>query len=813
MKIKYLLVPLFCILTLSVYSQNEINNEHLNVKIDDSGIVTSFTYQSLKGKTNVSFRNDDAFKGPALFFNEKRLVVNKNNSNTTDVEFKGETDLLKYVLKYRIVDGTFVVEVTVTNKLNVAIKNPIITLKPGLNTELDSFPKWNNIFFPTLLRCEPTHFWGYNMNALGDIIAMGTKEAVASWQMEYVNPLKKNSRGGHLIFSYRLDLMHKLPLPDRHPQHLTELKANEQKVWTFYIKPTNDIESIKPILSNIIQAPMITSDNYTALQGEAVDIQIITPTIATATITNPSGVVKNISLGKKQNGKYQIKHFLKEGAGTYTLKVTDKNNKIAEAIFSARQHFSWYMDKARKASVQYQQYPSSHLENWLGLHSGLLAKKYSTDSEVDKAVEERLNLILNLQWDKETNVPQLIDDYRKIANTAQMISVLVDAYEATKNIYYLERARGLGTVIMTFQFENGDYGKYSVIFYPVKSMMELIIAERDFLMYPTWKMHYEKHMLSVKRAIDFLARQKDDILTEGEQTFEDGMISCSATQIAMFALMQQDATLKKYYTDVAIEMANKHRPLEQSIIPDARMNGGTIRFWEAQYDVLENKKLNMINSPHGWSAWRIYGTCYLYQLTGNETYLTEMMNAMSACVQVIDAQSGKLRWSFVADPYCEVKLLRSNAVIPGKGEYYETIVGEQYVDMVADFYYPKTDSTIVGNYPMVHGWSCNNDVHEIFKCMEEVCLTSAYVLERKDGSFVTWNCKLVNNKGVLEIMPSENKVLGVHLNLKGNQQVKVRLASGEVNQRYSVMGWVGKPQMPTQFYFPPNEKPRKLRYY
>ncbi len=802
MKVKYFLVPLFCIFTINAFCQNELKNENLNIKVNDWGIVTSFTYNGARGKTDVSFRSDDAFKGPALFFSEKRIDVKKVDGGSNELMFAGETDSLKIWLKYKIEDGAFVVESSVTNKLNSPIKNPILTLRPGVNTELDSFPKWNNIFFPTLLRCEPTHFWGYNMNASGDIIAMGTKEPVASWQMEYVNPLKKNSRGGHLIFSYRLDLMHKLPLPARHPQNLTELKANEQKTWTFYIKPTSDIQSIKPILSNAIQAPMITSDSYTALQGEAVDIQIITPTIATATITNPNGVEKNISLGKKQNGKYQIKHFLKEGAGIYTLKVKDKNNKIAEAIFSARQHFSWYMDKAREASVKYQQYPSTHLENWLGLHSGLLARKYSKDALLDKAIEERLNTILNLQWDKETHIPKLMYEHRKLANSAQMISVLVDAYEATKNIYYLEKARGLATILMTFQFENGDYAKYSAIFYPVKSMMELIIAEKDFLSDPTWKMYYEKHMLSVKKAIDFLVEKKDDILTEGEQTLEDGMISCSATQIAMFALMQKDSILRKHYTDIAILMDNKHKLLEQSIIPDARMNGGTIRFWEAQYDALETKKRNFINSPHGWSAWRIYGVCYLYQLTGDEKYLKDLINAVGASVQVIEPLTGKLRWSFVPDPYCEVKLLRPNPATPGKGEYYETVVGEQYIDMISDFQHHPSDTVILKNYPRVNGWTCNNDVHEIFKSMEEVCLSSAYVLEKADGSFVTWNCKLVVKNGTLEITPVEKTISGVHLNLKSNQLIKVNLASGEINHRYLGMGWIGKSPIPLYFYTP-----------
>ncbi len=52
-------------------------------------------------------------------------------------------------------------------------------------------------------------------------------------------------------------------------------------------------------------------------------------------------------------------------------------------------------------------------------------------------------------------------------------------------------------------------------------------------------------------------------------------------------------------------MMQSHRCLEQLLIPDARMNGATLRFWEAQYDVLIGGSLNMMNSPHGWTAWLI----------------------------------------------------------------------------------------------------------------------------------------------------------------------------------------------------------------
>lgn len=45
----------------------------------------------------------------------------------------------------------------------------------------------------------------------------------------------------------------------------------------------------------------------------------------------------------------------------------------------------------------------------------------------------------------------------------------------------------------------------------------------------------------------------------------------------------------------------------ESPMPGRR--GGTMRYWEAQYDV--QMLPNMFNSPHGWSGWRGYATYYV----------------------------------------------------------------------------------------------------------------------------------------------------------------------------------------------------------
>ena len=104
-------------------------------------------------------------------------------------------------------------------------------------------------------------------------------------------------------------------------------------------------------------------------------------------------------------------------------------------------------------------------------------------------------------------------------------------------------------------------------------------------------------------------------------TFEDGMISCSALQVGMFALLQEDPASRQHYAQAMMDILESHDCLTQLKVNDGRRRGGTMRFWEAQYDVLMLP--NMFNSPHGWSAWRAYASYYAYLLTLDERYLKE----------------------------------------------------------------------------------------------------------------------------------------------------------------------------------------------
>jgi hypothetical protein len=155
--------------------------------------------------------------------------------------------------------------------------------------ELDSFPHWNDVFFPTLMRCEATHFWGYLMNPGGEILVISSSDAAASWHYDY-------KAGQHRIFTANIDLLHALLLPERHPKNLHSLKAGEEKIWNIRFQLCEDLSKVKEIASGRCSAPMIDAPLYTIADGEVFSISL-TGKVKSAVMVGPDNTRLNIGIG------------------------------------------------------------------------------------------------------------------------------------------------------------------------------------------------------------------------------------------------------------------------------------------------------------------------------------------------------------------------------------------------------------------------------------------------------------------------------------------------------------------------------------
>lgn len=235
-------------------------------------------------------------------------------------------------------------------------------------------------------------------------------------------------------------------------------------------------------------------------------------------------------------------------------------------------------------------------------------------------------------------------------------------------------------------------------------------------------------------------------------TFEDGMISCESLQLGFLAMLMPEGKEKDGLIAAAELVLKKHRCLQQQFLPDCRVRGCTARFWEARYDL--NFFANMINAPHGWTSWKNYATFYLYLLTGKAEYLKDTMDTLGACMQCVD-ENGVLNWGYIVDP-CIVGERLKNGSKKGNIRTETVVVGECHLPMISDWWRQSDDElkkqylSPVNNpskWDAQYGGSCDNDVHEHFKCLMETVFGRAFIHETKDG-VLTYNCVSEDGKFV-----------------------------------------------------------------
>lgn len=734
----------------------------MKLNLNDNGEILSIETD----KFTVPFISENGF-GFGYYYdgNPHRVKAKK-----TDDGYAASNCFINYRFNYDVKDDYVALNLSVTNNSGYDFNVENVFFDLAVNSYMDKYPDWNDKFFPTMLRLEKTHFYGYFASPKGYELAVASTAPVASYDLSYAHPSTPHLNGGHRIYNTSLKLFNNADAIDRLPSNLKILKAGETYVNTVYLIPLENMECFERKVSKIANVPVISADKYTFEIGEEFKFNVISSKNYSYAITTPSGEVY-------KNATPPLNEY-----GVYKTNVTTDDGKIAESLFFLRKDWDFYLYNAAKEAINKPQKASTHTESWYGLFSIFLAQKYFNDEYLFKKGKECFDEIMPLMFDFNSAKPLLIPS--RIQNAALFVSLLVDLYQTDKinNLKYLKLASLYGDFLMKNQTDDGAYrnGKvhYTCVIYVAKSMLELVEAEKTCDC-EELKIKSEKHYASAKRAVDELVLHLDDIDTEGELTFEDGMISCSALQIALFALTVNENERKKY-VDAAEYMIKIHSCLEQQFTPDCRMNGGSLRFWESQYDVMI--RTNAFNSPHGWTAWTAYAYYYLYLLTGKEFYLIRLTNTICACAQLLSLD-GNLRWAFFSQPYVKAKTLVADVTKPIKDgykfvdlktpaygyKYVEKVFKEEYVDMISGWF-RVGNQKVTGGYlfcPLItpngnvmvdnQGGCCDNDVHEIFKCIEETVFRKAFIHERADGSYLTYGCKIIDGEIILN--GNENKIV------------------------------------------------------
>lgn len=720
--------------------------------------------------------------------NPRFLIAHKEsvfpiNSQRTDDGLFSETDEIKAELHFEKTDNEFFYDVLLSNISDADYMPESFLLDMGIDTYIEGYPEWNEKLFPSFIRCEQTHAYGYFMGPLGNVLAFCSEQPVASYSLDY-NYIVKDGGYGHRIHGAALALINALPLPEHHPQDMFILRSGEKKSWRICFSSLKSIEEYPHWLASK-GIPYLTAEKFTFFPGENIWLSVVSDFNYKITVFAPNGEI--------------TESYKAESCGIYKVILETENFKRATAILFCRKPWEWYLKQARSEMLMKPPHATTHCESWYSFYTAYLAQKHYPDFKMDSAADAIFKEIMPHIFDFELIKPKLIPE--RVQNVSTLIGILVDRFEADRvnNADSLMAASRFADWLMTRQKKDGAYYRdtshYTCVIYPAKSMLELSVAERSMADIDEYYARAaERHFESAKRAVENLMELRENIGTEGEHTLEDGMISCAALQIACFALTLPENEREKYII-TAEHLIGVHRCLEQLCTPDARVRGTSIRYWEAQYDIVLNR--NFITSPHGWSAWLIYAFYYLYLLTGKEEYLTDMMNGMGACAQLLSLD-GELHWGFAVDPFINV----SEILVPNtasrvadayrsvklstpayRGKFESRIIGEQYIDMISGWYRTCKSQFVNGGHfkcPLIteretirvdrQGGCCDNDVHEIFKCLEETVLKKAFILERTDGSLLCYGCEAERTTTGIKVEFFE-KTEYLHLNLKNSLSV------------------------------------------
>ena len=779
---RFLIVAFLVIGVLPVVSQSRLKTQGWEMSFASDGCLEQIVFNGKGGNDTIPFFKGNGSKGPSFYtrVGGKNLVAKWIPDGR--YSYRAEIANIECKITYFSHKATPSMKVRLTNLSNVPFQPQKAGLKLGVDTYMDKYPDWFGKYFPTLMRNEKTHFYGYMQNPREHTLGIVSEQPIASWSVDYNLGYQDPAPHwfmGHRIESLNLDLINQLPLPARHPQDLYELKQGESKEWVISFVNVGNINNLEQALTKVAAIPMIFAEKTSYISSEEAVFEV-TGRNPVVTIEDDKGKLLKFTSRSSGDGKTLVKTVL-PSEGLYTVRAS-AGDKTAEAILTAHRSWQWVFEKARLATLKYHQKPTSHAESWYGFYTAFIAAKYFPNKSVDTKVNDYFGLLFSKLHDQTKMTPIYLPN--RIQNTSTTIGMLVDRYEAYGNADDLKKATQLADWLMNnWQRNDGAYFNHGVVYtsviYVAKSMLELAVAEKAAGETEAYRRHYD----SAKRAIDQLVKSQGDFETEGEITFEDGMISCSALQIGMLALLQEDDGERRHYTQAMLNILNSHSCLTQLRVPDARRRQGTMRYWEAQYDVFLLP--NMFNSPHGWSGWRAYATYYAYLLTGDEKWLMQTFNAMGAFANLIDYKTGDLRWAFVVDPYVEAEQACSadskytfSDVSLGNPHprLYDTrkyIFGERYVNMISDWQTVNSQ---------------DNDVHEVFKCMGEAVLTNAFVVERADGTYGAYNCKVKREGNTLIVTPDEKQITRLHCNLK--KACTVSFAGKKTKTNGAVLSWL-----------------------
>lgn len=300
------------------YTQEVLGDEGGMVQVDHAkGKINSLKFKEAGGDwLTVPFATAGAYAGPSWKVNGTMLKVKRSEDDAHI--YTAVKDGITYGIRYVISDdGILTVTVSMRNDTGESFEPEQASIVLGLDTYMqDTYDSYKGLFFPTLLRCEKTHLWGYMESPGKKVVSLAVDSPVSSYHLEYQS-------GQHRIYTAVLDLMQKdETLPERHPRNNSILNAGESRNWNIKMKVSEKVDSVKADVEQMLKAPVIDADRYTLGAGEKSKITVYSAEEpGTIQVTAPKGNNSELALEKVKDGVYAAEFLPASRQGVYKLVV------------------------------------------------------------------------------------------------------------------------------------------------------------------------------------------------------------------------------------------------------------------------------------------------------------------------------------------------------------------------------------------------------------------------------------------------------------------------------------------------------------
>lgn len=208
-----------------------------------------------------------------------------------------------------------------------------------------------------------------------------------------------------------------------------------RKRWIIAFVHIPSPDNFEETLHQVADIPMLHITQTSYSKGEKASFEVLSdnPQIS---VENDKSQPLSIITTAVAPKRVKVECILPE-KGLYTIKIKD-GNKITEGILTAHPTWKWTLEQARKAALKYHQKATSHIESWYGFHSAFLAARYFPEKSLDVPLRQRFDYLFGLLHDSTKMEPKYYAS--RIQNTSGTIGMLVDKYQAYKDIHDLNTA-------------------------------------------------------------------------------------------------------------------------------------------------------------------------------------------------------------------------------------------------------------------------------------------------------------------------------------------------------------------------------------